>query len=180
MESRTRGSRPRTRTQKESEAKTKDRPSRSQGQECSRPRAQAQVFSKKRKKGSSKIFSGVLQKKSFQKNFSGDLKKQRSLKFFLGDLQNFIDSKNSAVLEPRTGQFSRPRLRTSKCVLEDSASGKTYTFLAKLGITVSTVENNGITVVSYSNYFFTPHERVFYNCFFNTANHSEAKRFLLL
>ena len=49
--------------------------------------------------------------------------------------QNFNGSKNSAVLEPRTGNFrgpkaSRPRPRTSKCVLEakdvleDSTSGK--------------------------------------------------------
>ena len=36
--------------------------------------------------------------------------------------RNFNCSKNSAVLEPRTGQFSRPRPRTSKGVLEDSTS----------------------------------------------------------
>ena len=64
VESRTQGSRPRPRTQKKSEAKAKDslsedKPSRGQGQECSRPRTQPQVFSKK--KGLQKSFSGNLQ-----------------------------------------------------------------------------------------------------------------------
>ena len=68
---------------KKSEAKAEDSPSedrlsRGQRLNCSRPRTQAQVFSKKRRS-----------------------------KIFLGDLQNFNDSKNIAVLEPRTGQFSR-------------------------------------------------------------------------
>ena len=67
MESRTQGSRPRPiRTQKKFEAKdspSEDRPSRRQGQECSRPRTQAQVFSKKF------FFSGDLHKKRFSKKF---------------------------------------------------------------------------------------------------------------
>ena len=46
-------------------------------------------------------------KKGLQKFFFGDLKKKRSRKTFLADLQNFNHSKNRAVLEPRTGQFSR-------------------------------------------------------------------------
>ena len=99
MESRTQGSRPRT--QKKSEAKAKnslseDRHSRGQGQECSRPRPRthAQVLSKK-KKGPHKSFLGDLQKKKvFAKNFSSAP-------------QNFNNLKNTAVLEPRTGQFSR-------------------------------------------------------------------------
>ena len=41
-------------------------------------------------------------KKAF-KIFSGDLLQ----KFFSGDLQNFCNLKNTAVHEPRTGQFSR-------------------------------------------------------------------------
>ena len=58
VESRTQGSRPRT--QKKSEAKVKDslsedRHSRGQGQECSRPRTQAQVLSKKKKRSSQKF-----------------------------------------------------------------------------------------------------------------------------
>ena len=57
------------------------------------PRTQTQVFSKKKVL---KIF------------FSGDLQKKNGLeKHFSADLQNFNRSKNSAVLEPRTGQLSR-------------------------------------------------------------------------
>ena len=41
-----------------------------------------------------KIFFQAIYKKSLQK-------------IFLGYLQNFNDLKNSAVLEPRTGQFSK-------------------------------------------------------------------------
>ena len=63
------------------------------GQTLSRPRTQAQVLSKK-KKGLHKNFSGDLHKNTFPKNFSSAP-------------QNFNNSKNSAVLEPRTGQFSR-------------------------------------------------------------------------
>ena len=70
-------------------------------------------------------------------------KKKGLQKFFSGDLQNFKDSKNSTVLEPRTGQFSGTRLRSFEAkvltfktkaknfkmcprgqdVLEDSTSG---------------------------------------------------------
>ena len=46
-------------------------------------------------------------KKDLQKFFSNDLHKKRSKNFFAADLQNFNHSTNSAVLEPRTGQFSR-------------------------------------------------------------------------
>ena len=48
-------------------------------------------------------------KKKDLKNFClVDLKKKNSLeKHFSADLQNFNHSKNSAVLEPRTGQFLR-------------------------------------------------------------------------
>ena len=79
---------------KKSEAKTKDslsedRHSRGQGQECSRPRpikdTSASALQKKR--SSQKFFKRSPQKNVFQKNFN--------------------NSKNSAVLEPRTGQFSR-------------------------------------------------------------------------
>ena len=47
--------------------------------------------------------ASVLQKKRSSKIFFG-----RCLqKFFSGDLKNFNDLNNTAVLEPRTGQFSR-------------------------------------------------------------------------
>ena len=133
VESRTQGSRPRPRTQKKSEAKAKDslsedRHSRGQGQECSRPRTKdtkRKCSPKKKKKGLHKNFSGDLQKKKkgFHKNFSGDLQKKKKKVFtkifqaistkkrfpknFSTAPQNFNIPKNSAVLEPRTGQFSR-------------------------------------------------------------------------
>ena len=49
----------------------------------------------------------ISKKKGLQKIFSGDLKKNDLENNFSADLQNFNHSKNSAVLEPRTGQFSR-------------------------------------------------------------------------
>ena len=49
---------------------------------------------KKKKKVFTKIFLAVATKKRFPKNFSSAS-------------QNFSNSKNTAVLEPRTGQFSR-------------------------------------------------------------------------
>ena len=78
------------------------------GQTLSRPRTgmleakakdqghKAQVLSKKKKKKKvfTKIFQAISTKKRFPKNFSSDT-------------QNFNIPKNTAVLEPRTGQFSR-------------------------------------------------------------------------
>ena len=119
VESRTQGSRPRPRTQKKSEPKdslSEDRHSRSQGQECSRPRPRTKDTSasalqkKKKKKGLHKNFSGDLQKKKkkvFRKIFQAISTKRRFPKNFSSAPQNFNDSKNSAVLESRTGQFSR-------------------------------------------------------------------------
>ena len=70
----------------------KNRNARGQGQG---PRTQAQVLSKKKKKKVfTKIFQAISTKKRFPKNFSSAS-------------QNFNNSKNTAVLEPRTGQFSR-------------------------------------------------------------------------
>ena len=71
MESRTQGSRPRTQKKSEPKAKdslSEDRHSRGQGQECSRPRTQAQVLSKK-KRSSQKFFKRSPQKNLFQKIF---------------------------------------------------------------------------------------------------------------
>ena len=94
--------RPRPRTQKKSEAKaedslSEDRHSRGQGQECSRPRPRTKDTSEsalQKKKVFTKIFQAISTKRRFPKNFSSAP-------------QNFNNSKNSAVLEPRTGQFSR-------------------------------------------------------------------------
>ena len=85
---------------KKSEAKdslSEDRHSRGQGQECSRPRPRTKDTSAsalQKKRSSQKFFKRSPQKKRFPKNFSSAS-------------QNFNNSKNSAVLEPRTGQFSR-------------------------------------------------------------------------
>ena len=98
-------------TKKKSEAKAKDslsedRHSRGQGQECSRPRTQAQVLSKK-KRFSQKFFRRSPKKKVFRKIFQAISTKKRFPKNFSSAPQNFNNSKNTAVLEPRTGQFSR-------------------------------------------------------------------------
>ena len=119
MKSRTQGSRPRPRTQKKSEAKAKDslsedRPSRGQGQECSRPRPRtkdtsASALQGKKIKVFTKIFQAISKKKQgLHKNFSGDLHKKNVFqKNFSSASQNFNNSKNRVVLEPKTGQFSR-------------------------------------------------------------------------
>ena len=102
MESKTPGSRPRPRTQKNPRPRprtafprtdtleAKDRNARGQGQG---PRTQALVLSKK-KKVFTKIFQAISTKKRFPKNFSSNT-------------QICNNSKNSVVLESRTGQFSR-------------------------------------------------------------------------
>ena len=82
--------RPRTAFPRTDTLEAKDRNARGQGQV---PRTQAQVLSKK-KKVFTKIFQAISTKKRFPKNFSSAT-------------QNFNNSKDSAVLEPRTGQFSR-------------------------------------------------------------------------
>ena len=111
VESRTQGSRPRPRTQKKSEAKdslSEDRHSRGQGQECSRPRPRTQAHVLSKKKRSHKNFSSDLQKeKVLTKIFQAISTKKRFPKNFSSAPQSFNNSKNSAVLEPRTGQFSR-------------------------------------------------------------------------
>ena len=146
MESRTQGSRPRPRTQKKSEAKAKDslsedRHSRGQGQECSRPRPRtkdtsASALQKKKKKGLHKNFSGDLQekkkkkKKVFTKIFQAIRKILTIQKIVLSSCRG---QANFRGLEP-----SRPRPKTSKCVLEDvledstSAAGFDYNFCFNL------------------------------------------------
>ena len=119
MESRTQGSRPRT--QKKSEVKAKDslsedRHSRGQGQECSSPRPRTKDTSasalQKKKRSSQKFFRRSPKKKKkkkkvFTKIFLAISTKKRFPKNFSSATQNFNISKNSAVLEPRAGQFSR-------------------------------------------------------------------------
>ena len=96
VELRAQGSRPRT----QKNFRGQRQPFR--GQTLSRARTQVQVFSKKiiiiR---SSKIIFQVFLKKQNQKT------SKKTSFFTKNDLPTFKDSKNSAVLEPRTGQFSR-------------------------------------------------------------------------
>ena len=99
--------RPRTAFPRTDTLEAKDRNARGQGQG---PRTQAQVLSrKKKKKVFTKIFQAISKKKKkvFTKIFQAISTKKRFLKNFSSAPQNFNNSKNSAVLEPRTGQFSR-------------------------------------------------------------------------
>ena len=121
VESRTQGSRPRPRTQKKSEAKAKDslsedRHSRGQGQECSRPRTKdtkrkCSPKKKKKKRSSQKFFRRSPKKKKKKKVFTKIFQAISTKKRFPQNIstapQNFNFPKNSAVLEPRTSQFSR-------------------------------------------------------------------------
>ena len=112
------------------------------GQTLSRPRPRTKdtcASALQKKKGLHKNFSGYLQKKKiFTKIFQAISTKKRFPKNFSSAPQNFNNTNNSAVLEPRTGQFSRtwglkakdfkmyprgliPR-GWSKDVLEDSTS----------------------------------------------------------
>ena len=75
------------------------------GQALSRPRT-GMLEAKAKDQGHKRKYSP--KKKGLRKNFSGDLQKKRGLhKHFSSAPQNFNNSKNTAVLEPRTGQFSR-------------------------------------------------------------------------
>ena len=103
--------RPRTAFPRTDTLEAKDRNARGQGQG---PRTQsASALQKKKKKGLHKNFSGDLQKKKkkkkkvFTKIFQAISTKKRFPKNFSTAPQNFNFPKNSAVLEPRTGQFSR-------------------------------------------------------------------------
>ena len=123
VESRTQGSRPRPRTQKKSEAKAKDslsedRHSRGQGQECSRPRTKdtsaSDLQKKKKKRSSQKFFKRSPQKNVFQKIFQPLHK--------ILTIQKMVLSSSRGQANFRGLEASRPRPRTSKCVLEDSTS----------------------------------------------------------
>ena len=113
---------------------SEDRHSRGQGQECSRPRPRTKDTSAsalQKKRSSQKIFRQSPKKKK---------KKRSSQKFFKRSPQKNVFQKifqaihkiltiQKIVLSSRRGQAnfrgleaSRPRPRTSKCVLEDSTS----------------------------------------------------------
>ena len=127
--------RPRPMTQKKSEAKAKDslsedRHSRGQGQECSRPRTKntaASVLQKKKKKkkerSSQKFFKRSPQKNVFQKIFQALHKILTIQIILLSSSRGQANFRGLEASRPRTWS-SRPRPRTSKCVLEDSTSGR--------------------------------------------------------
>ena len=102
--------RPRTAFPRTDTLEAKDRNAQGQGQG---PRTQsASALQKKKKKGPHKNFSGDLKKKKKKKKvftiiFQAISTKRRFPKNFSSAPQNFNIPKNSAVLEPRTGQFSR-------------------------------------------------------------------------
>ena len=139
MESRTQGSRPRPKIQKNSRPRTalprtdtleaKDRNARGQGQV---PRTQTHVLSKKKRLQN--FFQAISEKRGLQKFVSGDLQKKNGVEIkFLADLQNFNHSKNNLSSSRGEGSFrgleaSRPRPRTSKCVLEAKDVLKDSTF----------------------------------------------------
>ena len=141
VESRTQGSRPRPRTQKNprprKDSLSEDRHSRGQGQECSRPRprTQAQVLSKKKKRSSQNFFRRSQKKKKFsQKFFKRSPQKNVFQKIFQAlhkilTIQKIELSSSREQANFRGLEASRPRPRTSKCVLEakdvleDSTSG---------------------------------------------------------
>ena len=106
--------RPRTAFPRTDTLEAKDRNARGQGQ-GPRTQSASALQKKKKKKGLHKNFSGDLQKKKkkkkkkkvFTKIFQAISTKKRFPKNFSTAPQNFNFPKNSAVLEPRTGQFSR-------------------------------------------------------------------------
>ena len=81
-------------------------------QEFSKKKVFQKIFQTlpKQKKGLQNFFSGVFRKKKGLQNFFHVISKKYGLQENLslsGELQNYNNSKNSAVLEPRTGQFLR-------------------------------------------------------------------------
>ena len=125
--------RPKTAFPRTDTLEAKDRNARGQG-----PRTQAQVLSKKKKKGLHKNFLGDLQKKkkrSSQKFFKRSPQKNVIQKIFQAlhkilTIQKIVLSSSRGQANFRGLEASRPRPRTSKSVLEakdvleDSTSGR--------------------------------------------------------
>ena len=106
--------RPRTAFPRTDTLEAKDRNARGQGQG---PRTQAQVLSKKKKRSSQKFFKRFPQKNVFQKIFSS------ASKIVLSSSRGQANFRGLEASRPRTWP-SRPRPRTSKCVLEDVLEAK--------------------------------------------------------
>ena len=93
--------RPRTALPRTDPTEAKDRNAQGQGS-----RTQALVLFPP-KKVLRKNFQAISEKKVFRKNFRAISRKNRLPNNFSGAPQTFNYTKNSAVLEPRTGQFSK-------------------------------------------------------------------------
>ena len=87
------------------EAKAKDQEHRGK---CSPKNKVLKIFFRaiSKKKVFKIFFQAISKRKGFQKPFQAISKKKGLQKLFSRDLQNFYDSKNSAALETRIGQFS--------------------------------------------------------------------------
>ena len=123
--------RPRTAFPRTDTLEAKDRNARGQGQ-GPRTQSASALQKKKKKKVFTKIFQAISKKKKkkkkkkvFTKIFQAISTRKRFPKNFSTAPQNFNFPKNSAVLEPRTGQFSRT------WGLEAKAKAKDLTFEAK-------------------------------------------------
>ena len=90
------------------EAKAKDQGHKAKCSPKKKKRSSQKFFRKKKKRSSQKFFRrSPKKKKVFTKIFQAISTKKRFPKNFSSAPQNFNIPKNSAVLEPRTGQFSR-------------------------------------------------------------------------
>ena len=117
VELRTQDSRPRLKTPKKSEAKANTA--------LPRPRTQAQVFSEI-EKGLQNFFQAISKKKGLENFFSGVFQSLQKIfqpicKF--SAIQKIVLSSSRGQGNCRGLEASRPRPKTSKCVLEDSTSG---------------------------------------------------------
>ena len=119
--------RPRTAFPRTDTLEANDRNARGQGQG---PRTQAQVLSKT-KKGLHKNFSGDLQKKKKRSSQKNVFRKIFQALHKILTIQKIVLSSSRGQANFRRLEASRPRPRTSKCVLEDvledSTSGNKYT-----------------------------------------------------
>ena len=116
-----------TKKSKAKDSLSEGRHSRGQGQECSRPRPRTEDTSAsalQKKKVITKIFQAISKKKKvFTKIFQAISTKKRFPKNFSSTPQNFNNSKISAVLELRTGQFSRTRGQGQELDLRGQGQG---------------------------------------------------------
>ena len=130
MESRTQGSRPKPRTQKNPRPRPRTAlprtdPIEAKNRNTRRHGHRRKYSAKKKKKRCSRIFfRRFRKKKGLQKFFSGDIQKDQVLKIIFQAIYKLLTNQKIVLSSRRRqGNFrgleaSRPRPRTSKCVLE--------------------------------------------------------------